>query len=85
VGPRVGLDTMEKKKILHIPGIEPQPSRQPVAVSIPTDLSQLLAVEGVVEKVRKQRSIVVRTTFLTVTCEIFLRLSSKFLTQIKQL
>jgi hypothetical protein len=45
---------VEKRKILHIPGIEPQQSRQPVAVFIPTDISQPLIIEGVVEKVRKQ-------------------------------
>jgi hypothetical protein len=33
VGPRAGLDAMEKRKIFHLPGTEPCPfSRQPIAI-----------------------------------------------------
>jgi hypothetical protein len=40
VDPRAGLDAMEKRKILPLPGIEPRPSR-PYHVAIPTELIKL--------------------------------------------
>jgi hypothetical protein len=44
VGPRAGLDTVETRKILLLPEIEPRPSiPQPVAIS--TELSRLIKKE----------------------------------------
>jgi hypothetical protein len=40
VSPSAGLDAMEKRKILHLPGIEPRPC-SPWSVAIPTELSRL--------------------------------------------
>jgi hypothetical protein len=40
VGPRAGLDAMEKINILRLPGIEPGPS-SPYPVAIPTELSRV--------------------------------------------
>jgi hypothetical protein len=41
VGPRVGLDAVEKRKILPLPRNEPRPS-SPYPVAIPNELSRLL-------------------------------------------
>jgi hypothetical protein len=43
MGPRTGLDAMEKRKTLPLPGIEPRQSSQ-YPVIIPTELSWLLAI-----------------------------------------
>jgi hypothetical protein len=43
VGHRTDLESVEKRKVMPLPGIEPQPPRlQPVA--IPTELSRLLII-----------------------------------------
>jgi hypothetical protein len=39
VGPRAGLDAVEKRRILPLPGTEPQPSC-PYPVAVPTELSR---------------------------------------------
>jgi hypothetical protein len=38
VGPRAGLDAVEKRKILSVPEVEPRPS-SPYSVAIPTELA----------------------------------------------
>jgi hypothetical protein len=47
VYPRAGLDEVEKRKFLTLPGLELQPSvAQPVASRIPAELSRLLTSIG---------------------------------------
>jgi hypothetical protein len=42
VDPRAGVDDVEKRKFLNLPGLELDPSLvQPVVVGIPTTLSRL--------------------------------------------
>jgi hypothetical protein len=40
VGPRAGLDVVEKRKIMPLPGIEPRQS-SPYPVAMPTELSRV--------------------------------------------
>jgi hypothetical protein len=49
MGLRVGLDVVEKRNIMPVPGIEPRPS-SPQPISVPTELSRLKAFSLLISK-----------------------------------
>jgi hypothetical protein len=80
VGPRPGLDAIEKRKILTLPGFEPQPSNSyPVAmpVAMPTELSRLLLrrILGVKrEEVAQNWRALLMKNFTICTAYVFIRM-----------
>jgi hypothetical protein len=59
VGPRTGLDAVEKRKMLLLPGMEPWLSGS-YPIAILTELSRLLVNSHFIEKYFKQKLYVIR-------------------------